>query len=303
MNIELKPIAESKVRQLGGDVCGGVLVRKDQKLAAVDEHGRFTWLSDDVPGGPVELSGAEIESIKQRADAWLGLVELLNDLTPPEWRQRPGTGRESAFAAIRGLAQAASAQGGQSAEAVAWASPPLPDGTEQVTKELPERIYGVVPKDYQWYVRPLVYADTQPAGPEDEYEHLHRTIELLAKKLIKAESAVPEVPTEQMLEEGVTALTRGLKTFGGNYTQIVNNIWEDMAAALLSTPPTTPPQADGCEWHTDGNGCWMGACGKEFWFEDGGPSDNGMKYCLSCGKPCVEVGDPDEQSGGQDNAL
>ena len=43
MNIELKPIAESKVRQLGGDVCG-VLVRKDGKLAAVDEHGRVTWL-------------------------------------------------------------------------------------------------------------------------------------------------------------------------------------------------------------------------------------------------------------------
>lgn len=45
MNIELKPIAESKVRQLGGDVCG-VLVRKGQKLAAVDEHGRTTWLPD-----------------------------------------------------------------------------------------------------------------------------------------------------------------------------------------------------------------------------------------------------------------
>ena len=55
--------------------------------------------------------------------------------------------------------------------------------------------------------------------------------------------AVPEVPTEQMLDEGVTSLTRGLKAFGSNYTQIVNNIWEDMAATLLSTPTT--PQADG----------------------------------------------------------
>src|SRR5690554_3012456 len=45
MNIELKPIAESKVRQLGGDVCG-VLVRKDGRLAAVDEHGRVRWLQD-----------------------------------------------------------------------------------------------------------------------------------------------------------------------------------------------------------------------------------------------------------------
>lgn len=107
MNIELKPIAESKVRQLGGDVCG-VLVRKDQKLAAVDEHGRTIWLGDE----------ALFDSIKQRADAWLGLVELLNDLTT-EWRQHPGTGRESALAAIRGLAQAASAQGGQAADVAA----------------------------------------------------------------------------------------------------------------------------------------------------------------------------------------
>ena len=45
MNIELKPIAESKIRQLGGDVCG-VLVRKDGRLAAVDEHGRVRWLND-----------------------------------------------------------------------------------------------------------------------------------------------------------------------------------------------------------------------------------------------------------------
>ena len=59
------------------------------------------------------------------------------------------------------IAEAASAQGAQGVEAVAWASP-LPDGTEQVTKELPQRIFGVVPKDYQWYVRPLVYADPQP---------------------------------------------------------------------------------------------------------------------------------------------
>jgi hypothetical protein len=47
MNIELKPIAESKVRQLGGDVCG-VLVRNEAGVyAAVDEHGRVQWLQGD----------------------------------------------------------------------------------------------------------------------------------------------------------------------------------------------------------------------------------------------------------------
>lgn len=46
MNVELKRIAEKKIEQLGGDACG-VLVRKDGRLAAVDEHGRVQWLQDD----------------------------------------------------------------------------------------------------------------------------------------------------------------------------------------------------------------------------------------------------------------
>lgn len=49
MNIELKPIAESKIRQLGGDVCG-VLVRTDGGVMAVSEHGRCTRLDAGVMG-------------------------------------------------------------------------------------------------------------------------------------------------------------------------------------------------------------------------------------------------------------
>ncbi|HIO30778.1 hypothetical protein [Marinobacter salarius] len=55
---------------------------------------------------------------------------------------------------------------------------------------------------------------------------------------------VPEVATDKMLDEGVQALIRGLKSFPGNYTQVVSNIWEDMAAAR-STPAA--PQADEIE--------------------------------------------------------
>lgn len=153
MNIELKPIAESKVRQLGGDVCG-VLVRNEAGAwAAVSEGGRVMWL-DDFEGQP------------------------------------------------------SSAQGGQGAEVVA-------------------KVDHGCNREIRWLMS------------EDELEKLPQGMSLYTQP----KPAVPEVPTEQMLDEGVTALTRGLKTFGGNYTQIVNNIWEDMAAALLSTPAT--PQADG----------------------------------------------------------
>lgn len=61
MNIELKPIAESKVRQLGGDVCG-VLVRNEAGAwAAVSEGGRVMWLDDfeGQPATPPQQGGAD----------------------------------------------------------------------------------------------------------------------------------------------------------------------------------------------------------------------------------------------------
>jgi len=58
MNVELKRIAEKKIEQLGGDVCG-VLVRKDGKLAAVDEHGRVQWLQDGQGAEPVVDIGTQ----------------------------------------------------------------------------------------------------------------------------------------------------------------------------------------------------------------------------------------------------
>lgn len=65
MVVSLKPIAESKVRQLGGDVCG-VLVRKDGRLAAVDEHGRVQWLQDGQGAEPVGfVQGGGLEQLSK----------------------------------------------------------------------------------------------------------------------------------------------------------------------------------------------------------------------------------------------
>lgn len=58
MNIELKSIAESKVRQLGGDVCG-VLVRTDGGVMSVSEHGRCTRLDAGVMGPVDGAQGGE----------------------------------------------------------------------------------------------------------------------------------------------------------------------------------------------------------------------------------------------------
>lgn len=40
-----------------------------------------------------------------------------------------------------------------------------------------------------------------------------------------------------------------------------------------------------CEWtHNDDDGFWETACGEAWRFDDGGPGENSMHFCHSCGK-------------------
>jgi hypothetical protein len=39
-----------------------------------------------------------------------------------------------------------------------------------------------------------------------------------------------------------------------------------------------------CKWESDENGIWSSGCGETFDFYDGGPIDNGFKFCPYCGK-------------------
>lgn len=44
-----------------------------------------------------------------------------------------------------------------------------------------------------------------------------------------------------------------------------------------------------CHWiEDDGEGIWYTDCGYNFEFFNGGPKDNGMKYCCYCGMPVCE---------------
>lgn len=55
-----------------------------------------------------------------------------------------------------------------------------------------------------------------------------------------------------------------------------------------------------CEWKEDPDeymaGCWDTACGEKWCFTEGGPTDNGMKFCHNCGKP-VELAKPEHGEG------
>jgi hypothetical protein len=44
-----------------------------------------------------------------------------------------------------------------------------------------------------------------------------------------------------------------------------------------------------CTWKENEDGIWWSACGNAHEFAHGGPSENGGKYCLYCGKLLEEV--------------
>ena len=55
-----------------------------------------------------------------------------------------------------------------------------------------------------------------------------------------------------------------------------------------TTQQPTQPQAGAvpltCEWtHNDDDGFWETACGEAWRFDDGGPGENNMHFCHSCG--------------------
>ena len=57
----------------------------------------------------------------------------------------------------------------------------------------------------------------------------------------------------------------------------------------MSTTPQPSPQAGAvpltCEWtHNEDDGFWETACGEAWRFDDGGPGENNMHFCHSCGK-------------------
>ena len=59
--------------------------------------------------------------------------------------------------------------------------------------------------------------------------------------------------------------------------------------SVYTTPQPTQTQAGAvpltCEWtHNDDDGFWETACGEAWRFDDGGPGENNMHFCHSCGK-------------------
>lgn len=80
---------------------------------------------------------------------------------------------------------------------------------------------------------------------------------------------------------------------------------EDVQAdveALRAATALMRGQSDACAWQKDDDewegAHWDSACGEKYFFVEGGPSDNGHKFCHGCGKPLHIIepkGPADEQ--------
>jgi hypothetical protein len=177
MNIELKPIAESKVRQLGGEVFGVVIRGKRGRFAAITEMGFVTWLDEDKGGE----YAAYLEGMNSHLKAEL---------------------------------EAARAQSGQGAEAVAW-SWEYRGLHVTADKAFAEKLMAD-----GFTIRPLVFGDAQPqpAVPEGW--------QAIIDRIVPDTSPAPDqdlYPAEWSLWADRQRIRREL--------------------SLLSTPTT--PQADG----------------------------------------------------------
>ena len=122
----------------------------------------------------------------------------------------------------------------------------------------------------------LVY-ELRQAGKDDTYS-LARAV--LAKWGQPAQAAEP-----------VARLVIGKTKGGVSLTHMVVPAayqLQEGTYALYTTPQPTQTQAVAvpltCEWtHNEDDGFWETACGEAWRFDDGGPGENNMHFCHSCG--------------------
>ena len=223
MNIELKPIAESKVRQLGGDVCGVLVRTEDSEVMAVSEHGRCTRLDAGVMG-PVEPAGM--------SDMRDEFERVMADQAVLSWSESVGEYRSVVTQKMWEVWQAARVQGGQGAEVVDVDDLPYPD-------------FCVVSFGHEGYeLKDELFRDVESAARRaNELEDKGFSVVIRQSLYTQPQPAVPEGidVAVDMLEDYASALGNGdLDGAGHSTTQAIYEV-----IALLSTPTTPQPECDG----------------------------------------------------------
>lgn len=99
------------------------------------------------------------------------------------------------------------------------------------------------------------------------------------------------------LEEEITVPWSTIKDI---YRAAVDACRSAMLAQPVSQGYTlnSPEIPDGCQWTFDEHDYkWDSGCGEAWMFSDGGPTENGVKFCQSCGKPVLLAAAPEGGNG------
>ena len=104
--------------------------------------------------------------------------------------------------------------------------------------------------------------------------------------MLKVKYANLEHEVERMREQEPVAVFKGAHD-GRFVIDWLHGYIPPVNLALYTAP--VPPasqsaaQPDTCSWEEDDDGCYSTACGHRFTFNEGGPADNGQKFCGYCG--------------------
>ncbi|WP_199634966.1 hypothetical protein JEM67_16180 [Serratia sp. PAMC26656] len=80
-----------------------------------------------------------------------------------------------------------------------------------------------------------------------------------------------------------------------NHVGDANEKAQPVSQGYKLNSPETP---DGCQWTFDEHDSkWDSGCGEAWMFCDGSPTENGVKFCQSCGKPVLLAAAPEGGNG------
>ncbi|WP_380692100.1 hypothetical protein [Serratia marcescens] len=99
--------------------------------------------------------------------------------------------------------------------------------------------------------------------------------------------------------EHILAYARQQKQFGSPTCRIPSGDMVEIMERLLAQPVSSGYKLpDGCKWNYDDiDSKWDSACGDAWMFSDGGPTENGVKFCQGCGKPVLLAAAPEGGNG------
>ena len=68
-----------------------------------------------------------------------------------------------------------------------------------------------------------------------------------------------------------------------------------MAPCIEAYESALKDKAGECTWTEDPEGYWSTSCGRSWTFIEGGPEENGVRYCHGCGKPVRIADEPNKE--------